>query len=182
MENQIQNSVEKSKSKQFLLDWILPITAAIILALLINKYVFFNIKVPTSSMYPTIMEGDRLMVTKVYKPEKLEREDLVVFTIPENKDRLIKRLIGKPGDVVEIAQDGKVSVNGESLDESYVKNPGGIAGRTYTVPEDSYFVLGDNRSNSLDSRYWNQSSFVKGEDIIGKARFTIYPFNRIGGV
>jgi len=174
---------EKNSSlKKILMDWIVPFMSALIFAALINKFVFFNIKVPTESMYPTIKVNDRLLVTKVYKPENLETGDLIVFDSEETGDKLIKRLIGKPGDSVEIADDGTVSVNGTVLKEDYVKNPGGKSSVKYKVPEGCYFVLGDNRSNSFDSRYWSKSSFVKGEDILGKAQFTIFPFNRMGTV
>ncbi|ADL50394.1 signal peptidase I [Clostridium cellulovorans] len=174
--------MKKSNAKEFIMNWVIPFTLAFIFTLFVKKFVFFNIKVPTESMYPTIKIDDRLLVTKVYNPKNLSTGDLIVFTIPEYDKKLIKRLIGKPGDVVEITKDGKVSVNGEALKEDYVKNPGGKEGVTYTVPEDCYFVLGDNRACSFDSREWVQSNFVKGEDILGKAQFTIYPFDRVGKV
>ena len=185
--NQKETNKEEVKEKdsglkRFVMDWVMPFVVAIIFAVLVNKFVFFNIKVPTESMYPTIKVNDRLLVTKVYQPKNLKTGDLIVFDSAETGDKLIKRLIGIPGDVVDIAENGTVSVNGKVLDESYVKNPGGKAGITYKVPEDSYFVLGDNRSNSFDSRYWSKGSYVKGEDILGKAQFTIYPFNRMGVV
>lgn len=180
--NEKESNKKNSGLMKFAMDWVMPFVAAMIFAVLVNKFVFFNIKVPTESMYPTIKVNDRLLVTKVYKPENLETGDLIVFDSAETGDKLIKRLIGTPGDVVEIADNGTVSVNGEVLDESYVKNSGGKAGVTYTVPEDSYFVLGDNRSNSFDSRYWSKGNYVKGEDILGKAQFTIFPFNRMGTV
>lgn len=81
--------------KNFSKDWLLPIFAAIILATLINKFVFFNITVPSGSMYPTIKIGDKITVTKVYNKSKLKRGDIIVFYSYELKMRLVKRLIGK---------------------------------------------------------------------------------------
>lgn len=160
-------------------EWIIPLGVAVVLALLINRFVFFNIKVPTLSMFPTIKADDRILVTRVYNPSNLKRGDIVVFYLKEKDERLIKRLIGLPGDKVEVRSDGSVYVNGEKLDEPYVKNSGGPSG-TYEVPSDGYFFLGDNRSDSLDSRLWKNSPYIPSSDILGKGQFTIFPFDRFG--
>lgn len=169
--------------KRILLDWILPVMLAIIIATIVKKYVFTINEVPTPSMRPTIMEGDKLFVTRVYNPEKLKRGDIVVFYFKEENERFVKRLIGKPKDTVEIFEDGSVKVNGKLVDDSYVYERENVTDvyQKYEVPEDSYFFLGDNRNNSKDSRKWKKSHYIKGEDIIGKAQFRVYPFNRIGG-
>lgn len=165
--------------KKFIFDWVLPFAVAALLALIINKFVFFNIRVPSESMVPTIKIDDRILVTRVHKPENLKRGDVVVFYLEEKDEKLIKRLIGLPGDTVEVKADGSVIVNGEKLDEPYVKNLGGPSG-SYKVPTDGYFFLGDNRSNSLDSRLWVKSPYITSKDIIGKGQVTFYPFNRFG--
>lgn len=165
--------------KNLIKEWIIPLGIAVVLALLINKFVFFNIKVPSLSMFPTIQADDRILVTRVYKPANLKTGDIVVFYLKEKDEKLIKRLIGVPGDKVEVKDDGSVYVNGKKLDEPYVKNPGGPSG-TYQVPADSYFFLGDNRTDSLDSRLWKDSPYISSKDILGKAQFVIYPFNRFG--
>ena len=168
--------------KKILIDWVLPILTAIILSILIKKFLFVIVTVPTGSMKATIMEGDRLIVTKVYNPEKLKTGDIVVFDFKEDNEKFVKRLIGTPGDTVEIFEDGSVKVNGKLLDDSYVYEREYVTDvyQKYEVPEDSYFFLGDNRNDSKDSRKWINSPYIKGEDIEGKAQFTIYPFNRIG--
>lgn len=159
-------------------DWIVPIIAAIIIAFIINKLIFFNVTVPTGSMLPTINLGDKILVTRVHNKNNLKHGDVVVFHSDELEEDLIKRLIGLPNDEVEIKEDGSVYINNEKIDESYVVYPGGKAGK-FKVPEDSYFFMGDNRINSLDARYW-EKPFIPKKDIMGKARIIISPFSRFG--
>ena len=168
--------------KKIIFDWVIPIVTAIILAMVIKKFLFVVVSVPTGSMRATIMEGDRLLVTRVYNPENLKTGDIVVFDFKEDNEKFVKRLIGTPGDTVEIFEDGSVKVNGNLLDDSYVYEREYVTDvyQKYEVPEDSYFFLGDNRNDSKDSRKWKTSPYIKGEDIEGKAQFTLYPFNRIG--
>ena len=165
-------------AKKILKDWILPIVAAIIIAFIINKVIFFNVSVPTGSMLPTINLGDKILVTRVHNKSNLEHGDVVVFHSDELDEDLIKRLIGLPNDEVEIKDDGSVYVNKVKIDESYVKYPGGKTG-TFKVPEDSFFFMGDNRINSLDARYW-EKPYIPEKDIMGKARIRISPFSRFG--
>ena len=161
----------------FFKDWIIPIIIAVVLAILINRFLIFRVYIPSSSMAPTLNVNDRLLVTKVYKPENLKRGDIVVFNSKELDEIVIKRLIGLPGD--EIRFDGtSVYVNGKKLDEPYVKNPMEFYG-TFKVPEGKYFFLGDNRANSNDARFW-KNPYINGDQILGKAQVKIYPFNVIG--
>lgn len=166
------------KLDSFVKDWIIPIVLAVALAFFINTFVFFQVSVPTSSMYPTIKPGDRIIVTRVYNPSNLEREDIVVFESDELQETLIKRLIGLPGDEILIDDSGIISVNGELLDEPYVVNPQDKPGY-FQVPEGKFLFLGDNRANSRDSRYWDDS-FIDASKIKGKARFILFPFKRFG--
>jgi signal peptidase I len=158
-------------------DYIIPIIIAFILAMLIRQFLFYQIVVPTASMSPTIKVNDHLIVTKVYNKNSLKRGDVVVFNSKELNEKLIKRLIGLPNDTINITEDGKVYVNGKLIDQPYVVNNGGKGG-IYKVPDGKYFFLGDNRSNSYDSRYW-QNPYIPWADIQGKARFILFPFNRI---
>ena len=164
--------------KKIFKDWIVPIIAAIIIAFMINKFVFFNVIVPTGSMIPTINLKDKILVTRVHNKNNLKNGDVVVFHSDELEEDLIKRLIGKPNDEVEVREDGSLYVNQIKTDESYVVYPGGKTGK-FKVPEDSYFFMGDNRANSLDARYWQQP-FISEKDIMGKARIIISPFSRFG--
>lgn len=167
----------KETKKNFFFDWVIPIFIAIVLAICINKFLIFKVYIPSSSMVPTLNVGDRLLVTRVYNPEKLQRGDIVVFDSDELNETVIKRLIGLPGDTIKI--DGTaVYVNGKKLDEPYVKYPLESYG-TYKVPEGKYFFLGDNRANSNDSRFW-KDPYIDADKIQGKAQIKIYPLSQIG--
>lgn len=127
-----------------------------------------------SSMEPDLHDGQRLIINKaVYFFDDPEHGDIVVFQPPENRSTtpFIKRIIGLPGDSIEII-DGQVLVNGESLYEPYIKEPPGYRVEKLVVPQDSYFVLGDNRNLSNDSHSgWT----VSRSQIIGKAWVSIWP-------
>jgi signal peptidase I len=164
--------------KNFIKDWIYPIATALIIAVLINKFLLFKIYVPSESMVPTIMIGDQLFVTKVYNKDKIKRGDILVFYSEERGELLIKRVIGLPEEKIEIKEDGTVFVNGSKIDEPYVANKDKKSG-TFNVPKGHYLFLGDNRANSLDARYW-QDPYIPEAAIKGKARITVFPFRRFG--
>lgn len=160
------------------------VTLSLFLAFGIRTYVAEARYVPTGSMEPTIEINDRFMMDKLsYRLRDPNRGDIVVFTPPKAlleqnmKDNLVKRLIGLPGDRVEI-KNGQVSVNGTILTESYTKETTQYDMPMVTVPDHQYLMLGDNRNNSYDSHYWG---FVPRENIIGRAWVRYYPFDRLGG-
>lgn len=160
-----------------IIGWVKVVAIAVVIALLINKFVIANALIPSGSMESTIMTGDRVIGFRTsYLFSSPERGDIVIFKNPDDESKLyIKRIIGVPGDKVEII-DGLVYINDseEPLNESYLSvTPKGSFG-PYEVPEDSYFMLGDNRNVSKDSRYW-ENTFVKEEKIIAKAYFRYYP-------
>lgn len=171
--------LKNSGKDGFFYEWVIPIVVAGILALLINKFIIFKVYIPSESMVPTLNVNDRLFVTRVYNEEKLQRGDIVVFESEELGDKLIKRLIGLPGDKILI-DNGEVSVNGEKLVEDYIGTVDRFNGE-YEVPEGKYFFLGDNRLYSKDSRYWIDP-YIDGKDIIGKAQFKVYPFSEMGKI
>ncbi|MFX0549340.1 signal peptidase I [Hathewaya histolytica] len=159
-------------------EWFVPIIAAVVIATLINRFWFFNIKVPTESMYPAIVPGDRILVTRVYNKDKLKRGDIIVFHSDELKEDLIKRLIGLPGDKVKVNGDGSLYINGEKISEPYIVNQGDVKGE-FVVPKDNFLFMGDNRKDSLDSRYW-KNPYISKDKIMGKAQFVLTPFKRTG--
>lgn len=173
-----KNLKSTDKVKYYIVDFVETILFALVFALIIRAYIVQTSYVPTGSMIPTLKIKDRLFVNKfVYQFKLPERGDIVVFESPHGDGNdYVKRCIGMPGERVEI-KAGKVFINGKPLimpgvtvieDQSYF-GPS-------RVPEGHYFVLGDNRGNSQDSRYWG---YVPREDMLGKAFFTFWPFSRM---
>ncbi|MDU4326441.1 MAG: signal peptidase I [Clostridium celatum] len=173
--------IEVVKKKKFFMkvfyDWIIPIICAVFIAILINKFLIFQIQIPSESMLPTLEIGDRLFANRIYKEESLSRGDLIIFYSDEKKELMIKRLIGLPNDNVVI-DNGVLSVNGEILTEDYIQNQDYFSG-SYTVPAGKYFFLGDNRGDSFDSRYW-VNKYIDFNDIKGKAFIRVFPFDEFG--
>lgn len=159
-----------------LISYALIIAAAFVLALITNRFLIVNARVPTGSMIPTIMEGDRIIGNRLaYIHSDPERGDIVVFYYPDNEnEKYVKRIIGLPGETVNIV-NGAVYIDGELLDESAYLTvvPYGSYG-PYVVPEGHYFMMGDNRNSSWDSRFWD-NTYVSRDKIIAKAEFCYYP-------
>lgn len=160
--------------------WIIPVISALIIASLIKKMIFFNIVLPPSgSMIPTLNDYDRALVSIIYNMENTKRGSIIVFYSQELDELLVKRLIGLPGDKIEI-KDGIVFVNGDQLEEDYVKNIYDYDGK-FEVPEGKYFFLGDNRPHSNDSRFW-KNPYIENRDIKGKVQFRFYPLKDFGWI
>lgn len=172
-----------------IISWAATIAGAVILAYLITNFIIVNAEVPTESMEDTIMAGDRLIAFRLsYLFDEPSRYDIVVFKYPDDESTLfIKRIIGMPGEKVTIKRDSegavKVYINDSdtALDDYFIKEPMALRDGysenkelTYIVPEDCYFMLGDNRNNSRDSRFWI-NTFVTKDEILGKALFKYYP-------
>jgi len=162
---------EKTNVLKEIIDWVAVIVCAIVISFLINTFVIVNATVPTSSMENTIMAGDRVIGSRLYYlRHEPERGDIIVFDYPDDPNILyIKRVIGVPGDHIEI-NGGKVYINGEVYEEPYLNVTTEGEWGPYDVPADSYFMLGDNRNDSADSRYWH-NTFLTKEGIVGKAIF-----------
>ena len=166
---------KKASIKAEVFSWVKVIVSAIIIALLVDFFIIANAVVPTGSMETTIPAGSRIMGLRLYYDFKEpERGDIVIFKYPDDESvDYLKRIIGLPGETVEIIS-GKVYINSELLDEPYLsEEPTGDFG-PYQVPEDSYFMLGDNRAVSKDSRYWH-NTYVKKDKIIAKAFVMYWP-------
>lgn len=170
------NEKEKKRSAtRELISWLLIIVLSVCVALFLNGFVIVNARVTSGSMENTIMTKDRVLGLRFpYWFSDPQQGDIVIFKYPDDESQnYIKRIIGMPGDTVEIVE-GLVYINGELLDEPYLREtPRGSFG-PYEVPEGHYFMLGDNRNNSRDSRYWN-NKYVSEEQILGKAYWVYYP-------
>lgn len=169
-----------------LVSWIMYFAVAIIIALFLKNFVIINATVPTGSMENTIMTNDCIMGFRLaYTISEPKRGDIIIFKYPDDEtQKYVKRIIGLPGDNIYI-ENGEIYINGSvtPYQESYLKEEWVIANGPYEfqVPEDSYLVLGDNRNNSLDARYWT-NKYVTKDKIIGKALFVYFPFSRLGAI
>ncbi|MDR1966783.1 MAG: signal peptidase I [Synergistaceae bacterium] len=161
-------------------DVLETVVYAIVLALLIRAFVIQAFWIPSGSMLPALEPGDRVMVLKFwYHLPKIhpKRGQIVVFKYPVDPRRdFVKRLIGLPGDKVEII-GGRVFVNDREIAEPYVQHPDNFTMAPEVIPAGSYFCLGDNRANSQDSRFWG---YVKTDFMRGPAVFRYWPPGRIG--
>lgn len=158
-------------------NWILIILVAFILSLAVRAYVVSPYRVEMTSMLDTLHPNDLVLVDKIsYKFHSPKRGDVVVFVPPNNpNEKYIKRVIGLPGEIIEV-RDNKVYINGAPLEEPYINSPMSYDTGPVEVPEGHVFVMGDNRSVSLDSRSFGPIEFSK---IVGKAMFVYFPLNRI---
>ena len=170
---------EKVKNN-FFFDWIMPIAVAVIVVLLVNHFLIFQIEVKSGSMTPTLLKKDRLMSTVIYDYKSIKRGDIITFYSREYDDLFVKRVVGLPGENVDIDDKGIVYINGKKLDESYVKYPSPKEGH-FKIPNGKYLMLGDDREISDDARYW-KNPYIDKRDIKGKVRIRVFPFDRIGSV
>jgi signal peptidase I len=168
------------------LEWGILIASALVIALLIKAFLFQAFYIPSDSMVPTLKTHDRVIVNKLsYKLHPVHRGDIIVFKSPPDVDPsvkdLIKRVIALPGETVEGRPDGHIYINGKLLAEPYLPKgqPPGQSFRAIKVPPDSYWVMGDNRNNSFDSRFFPEH-FIRKKDIVGRAFVRIWPLNRLG--
>lgn len=190
-----------------LLSWIEVFVVAILLALFLNNFIIVNATVPSGSMENTIQPGDRLLGFRFsYWFSEPQRGDIVVFKYPIDKalgkkTNYIKRIVGLPGETIEI-RDAKIYINGSEtpLEEPYLKEAWTVMndGFVFEVPEGCYLTLGDNRNNSSDSRYWAAKalqygvasteeealsfSYVPEKNILGKAYFRYWPLTQISSL
>lgn len=167
-----------------ILDYVIMIAVVIAVVVVINQVFLINARIPSSSMENTIMVNDRVFGNRLaYVKDDPKRFDIIIFRYPDDESTyFIKRIIGLPGDKVDI-RDGKVYINDstEPLDDSFCpETPVGDYG-PYEVPANSYFVMGDNRNNSHDSRFWIHT-YVTRDEILGKAVLRYWPLNKIGPV
>ncbi len=174
------------KAKKEIREWVVSLAVAIVAVLLIRSFLFTIIRVDGPSMSDTLLDGDRLFVTVLdMKLNGPDRFDVVICKYPGKKDQYVKRVIGLPGETLSV-REGVLYINGEAVEEPFLSDE-----RTerfdravssfgpIEIPEGSYFVMGDNRDNSNDSR---AVGFISGDMVIGKVRQILLPFGRFGSV
>ena len=185
-----------SNIKSTIREWLESIIIAFVLAMIIRTFLVQAFKIPTGSMRMTLIEGDAILVNKFIYGAKIPftdirlpavrqpaRGDVIVFIFPQDaKKDFIKRIAALPGETVEI-KNGMIFINDKpvidkKLNAQYYYNRGdyGDLGKKIVVPEDQYFVLGDNSASSQDSRYWG---FVPKKNLLGKAMVIYWPPSRI---
>jgi signal peptidase I len=184
------NSKTHHSRARTILEYTLTVVVAVVIALAIQAYVIKPYRVPTPSMANTVKKGDRVLVDRVmYGHRAIRRGDIIVFRGGKAVDYqvLLKRVVGLPGDVLSI-EDGQLFVNGRPAEDDYVRRLAGAPEQTqpgsggpdqpwslqqpYRVPDGYYYVLGDNRTDSFDSRYWGP---VAREALIGRAMAVYWP-------
>ncbi len=183
---QTEHAKEKNSRKRIVLEILLYVVALFFAAVIVPRYLLQRTVVVGDSMENTLYNGENLWVEKVsYHFDKLKRFDVIVF-YPHGKDHdeyYIKRIIGMPGETVQIIGED-IFINGELLNESFgkepIRNPGNAA-YPIVLEDDEYFVLGDNRTVSLDSRY-EEVGPVKKKNIGGRAIFRLWPVNKMGPI
>lgn len=180
---QAKEKLETGKFKNILI-WIFEIAVTLIFAALVAITMFQSVTMQESSMEPTLSVGDRFFMNKItYKISSPQRGDIIVFKTNGEDDAAlhIRRVIGLPGETIQI-KDGRILIDGETYKEGKdfpaISNPG-LASSPVTLEAGEYFVLGDNRNNSEDSRYGDIGK-VKKKYIVGKLWFTISPVKKIG--
>ena len=180
----IRSFFRSEKTRASIREWVESLCIAFILAMIIRTFVVQAFKIPTGSMRPTLIEGDRILVNKfIYWFREPQRGEVVVFKYPEDpKLAFIKRFIAAENEDAAI-ENGRIIVNGQTVEEQeiasrfyYNRGPFARVDQTTQVPPESFFVLGDNSANSRDSRYWG---FVPRKNLIGKAMVIYWPPNRI---
>ena len=166
--------------KKEIISWIQIIVAAVVIAFFLTTFIIANSRIPTGSMEPTIMSHSRVIGSRLsYLADDPERGDVVIFHYPDDpsgKTYFVKRVIGLPGETVDIVE-GKVYIDGSEtpLDEPYLAEPmEPEPPMHFEVPEGCYFMLGDNRNNSRDARYW-KNTYVEKDKIIAKVLFCYFP-------
>ncbi len=176
-------SSKRKKAFKVIFEYVDSARSASILALIIVTLIVQTFAIPTGSMIPTLNIGNHLMVNKfIYYFAKPKRGDVIVFVYPVNsKKNFIKRLIGLPGETIEI-KDGSVFINGEKLKapktiaERHYYNEGMYGEGVIKIPANTYFVMGDNTKNSKDSRFWG---FVPKKNLLGRAFFIYWPLTKM---
>ncbi len=186
----------KPQSGRWVVELVAVVVVAIVVAVLLRTFVVATYSIPSGSMEPTLQIGDRILVDKLsYHLHGVDRSDIIVFSTPPAEDcagprvaDLVKRVIGLPGETISLT-NGRVSINGRVLAEPWLppqdqaetypgpSDAGYALHRAFRIPSGDVYVMGDNRMESCDSRYWGP---VPESTIVGKVDMRVWPLGRIG--
>jgi len=185
-EEQAKKPFLSDKAKKEIREWVISLASAIVIVLLVSNFLVSVIRVDGGSMLDTLQDGDRLLVNVLdMRMNGPERYEVVIVHYPERTENFVKRVIGMPGDTLEV-KGGVLYINGEAVEEEYLS-----ADRTahfhsassnfgpIEIPEDKYFVMGDHRDYSNDSR---QVGLIDRDMFVGQATYVFWPFSRFGAV
>lgn len=186
MEGAFLSEQEEKKKTSYFKDYLLPVIIALAIVVVLRMFVIGMYYVPSGSMIPTLEINDRVVATKfTYQIGEPERGDVVVFKYPVNEEQgietviYVKRCIGLPGETLEI-KNNTVFIDGTPLVEDYLNTGTSMPDfGPVTIPEGEYFMMGDNRNDSSDSRVWGT---VKDKYLVAKAQFIYWPFSHMGGL
>ena len=178
-ENTKDNNGKTKKIAREVIGYLVAIISAVILAILIRTFIFEPFIVPTPSMEPTLMVGDKVIINKLsYEFTDIERGDIIAFHSPIEEDKeLVKRAIAIEGDEISLTSEGEIFVNGEKLNEYYLPDEQDIKylNQVINIGPDEVFVMGDNRNNSFDSRFFGN---ISEDRIFGEFVIIYWPPSR----
>ena len=180
-EEEPKKTIWTSELKKNIREWIVSIVAALVIFVLLRTFLFTMIRVDGESMLETLQDGDRLFVTVLdVRLGGVENEDVVICNYPDTNDGMyrVKRVIGMPGETIQLL-GGELYVDGVHMEQDFDMHSVTENFGPFTVPEDHYFVLGDNRNNSRDSRF-TSIGMVDERLILGRAWWQIFPLNKLG--
>lgn len=167
--------ISRQELAEELISYVKTVGGALLITYIVTSKIVAGAQVPTGSMESTVDKGSGVVVNKsAYWFWEPKRGDIVAFYLPDDEEKIfLKRIIALPGETIS-GCDGKIYIDGKVLEEDYIKEISYLDFGPYTVPEGCYFMMGDNRNDSWDSRYW-KNKFVSREAIIGKVNLEIYP-------
>ena len=176
IENESKKKFNDNTIAREIMEWVVSIIIAVALVLVIYNYVGQLVRVDGASMQPTLYTDQRVLVTKIpyWNDENIERGDIVITKYPGSKENFVKRIVALPGDTIRIT-DGILYINDTAIDEPYIKEEMYTDYPETTIPEGYYFVMGDNRNNSKDSRSSSVGALPR-EMIQGRAYAILWPF------